>query len=251
MVFYHQKLIQIHAFGCNLCSILCPINNDIDRNEIKEAYACFSLDNSERKSSSSGGIASIFYAHFITKKNGSCYGCSYDENLQLKFSRSDNLKEIKKYKTSKYSQSYIGKIFKDVEKDLKNNLFTLFIGTPCQIAGLKKYLRKDYKNLLTIDLICHGVPSQKYLDEYIHGLKLKEKPDNITFRGLNDFQFSVYSKENLILSESSDTNLFFKAFLNGLFYRENCYSCKYANTLRVRRHYNRRFLGIRTRNSIY
>lgn len=230
--------MKVCAFGCNLCSLLCPVNKRVDKNEAKEAYACWSLDEDERRSSSSGGVASIFYAHFIQNKKGTVFGCNYDEELQLKFSRATTIEEIKKYKTSKYSQSYIGNMYREIEKDLKSGLYSLFIGTPCQIAGLKSYLKKEYEKLLCIDLICHGVPSQKYLDEYIESLNLPDRPDNITFRGENDFFFSLYKNKKIIYSESSDKNKFFKAFLQGLFYRENCYSCEYANTNRVRRYYD-------------
>lgn len=225
--------MKTYAFGCNLCRLICPENNELKRNEAKEAYASWSLDEQERKSSSSGGIASIFYAHFITEKNGIVFGCNYDENLQLKFSSATTLDELKKYKTSKYSQAYIGKTFKQVEKELKNDKYVLFIGTPCQIAGLKSYLKKDYEKLLTIDLICHGVPSQKYLDDYIESLNLPEKPDNLTFRGEHNFFFTLYKNKKIIYSEKSNNDKFFDAFLQGLFYRKNCYSCNYANSKRI------------------
>ncbi len=240
--------MKIYVFGCNLCSIVCPVNNKVQTNEIKEVYACWSLDENVRKSSSSGGIASIFYADFIKNKNGSAFGCSYEKDLQLKFSRATTLKELEKFKTSKYSQGYIGNTYKEIEKDLKSDMYSVFVGTPCQVAGLKKYLKKDYEKLLTIDLICHGVPSQKYIDDYISSLNLEEVPDNLTFRGERDFFFSLYKNNKIIFSENSNKNTFFTAFLDGLFYRNNCYSCEYANSNRIRRYYNWRFLGTRQGN---
>lgn len=215
-----------------------------------EAYACWSLDEKIRKSSSSGGIASIFYSHFIQDKKGSAFGCFYDNNLQLKFSRATTIEELEKFKTSKYSQSYIGYTYREIEKDLKNDLYSVFVGTPCQVSGLKSYLKKDYEKLLTIDLICHGVPSQKYLDDYITMLDLKDNPANLTFRGKRDFYFSLYKNDKVIFSEDSSVNQFFKAFLDGLFYRENCYSCPFANTSRIRRYYTWRLLGTWKRNTI-
>ena len=198
-----------------------------------EAYACWNLDINERKSSSSGGLASIFYTHFINNKSGICYGCNYDENIQLVFSRASTLDEIKKFKTSKYSFSYIGKSYREIQKDLNNGLYVVFVGTPCQVAGLKSFLRKDYDNLLAIDLICHGMPPQKYLDEYIESLNLDEKPNNLTFRGILNFYFSLYKDDKILYSKKASEDLFFKAFLEGLFYNENCYSCQYANSERV------------------
>lgn len=241
--------MKTYVFGCNLCSLTCPVNKQIKKFKSMEAYACWSLDKNIRKSSSSGGIASIFYSHFIQDKKGTAFGCFYDNNLKLKFSRATTLEELEKFKTSKYSQGYIGNTYKEIEKDLKNDLYSVFIGTPCQIAGLKSYLKKDYQKLLTIDLICHGVPSQKYLDDYIAMLDLKENPDTLTFRGERNYFFSLYKNKDIIFSEKSSENKFFRAFLEGLISRENCYSCPFTNTSRVRRYYYWRFLGTWRRDS--
>ena len=218
--------------GCNICSTVCPVNKDIPVTMPLETYACWDLNNENRKTSSSGGIASIFYEHFI-QNDGIVYGCYYDENLQLKFSKATTLEELGKFKTSKYSQAYIGNIFREIFSLLNNNKNILFIGTPCQIAGLKSYLRKDYDNLITIDLICHGVPSQKFIDEYINSLNLNTFPDNLTFRGLNDFYFVLYKNTDIIYSKKARDDAYYSSFLNGLFYRESCYTCKYACKERI------------------
>lgn len=242
--------MNLTVFGCNLCKLSCPNNTVVQRNKSIEAYACWSLDENDRKSSSSGGLASIFYAHFINNKSGIAYGCSYNNNLNLVFSRASTLQEIEKFKTSKYSFSFIGETFKEVEKDLKNKLNVIFVGTPCQVSGLKSFLRKEYDNLLCIDLICHGMPPEQYLLEYISNLELPEKPDKLTFRGEKNFYFTLYKNNKIIYSQKADNDKYYKAFLQGLFYRENCYSCQYANINRVRRHHYRRFLGIRKRNPV-
>lgn len=250
MDFYHLISQNICVFGCNLCRNTCPANSPVITNQSMEAYACWSLDDEKRKSSSSGGIASIFYGHFLKNKNGIAYGCNYDDNLHLQFSRASKLDEIEKFKTSKYTFSHIRNTFKEIKKDLVNNNHVVFIGTPCQVAGLKNFLNKDYKQLLCIDLICHGMPPEQYLSDYIDELNLSIKPDNLTFRGINNFYFTLYSKNKIIYSKKSGEDKFFKAFLEGLFYRKNCYSCKYASDKRVRRYYNWRFLGIRKRYSV-
>ena len=112
-----------------------------------------------------------------------------DKNLKLVFSYSTTEEDIKKYKGSKYVQSYIGNSYNYVKDFLNNGKKVIFIGTPCQIAGLNNYLGKKHDNLITVDLICHGVPSQKYLDDYIKSLNLPEEPDDLTFRCVCDFFF--------------------------------------------------------------
>lgn len=221
-----------YCINCNICSKICPINSILKMNTPLEAYACWNLDEKIRKSSSSGGIAYTFYKNFILN-NGIVYGCHYDENLQLRFSSASSLNDIEKYKTSKYSQAYIGNIFKKIREHLNNNTKILFIGTPCQVAGLKSYLVKDYDNLFTIDLICHGVPSQKYIDEYVTSLDLQNKPTNLSFRGLHDFYFTLYKDSQILYSKKAKEDPYFSSFLNGLFYRESCYECTYANSSRI------------------
>lgn len=217
---------------CNLCSNICPSNKILKTNNPIEAFACWNLDEEKRKQSSSGGLATTLYEHFINK-NGIVYGCSYEKNLQLIFSSATNLIEIEKFKTSKYSQAYIGNIFKEILSYLNDNKEILFIGTPCQVAGLKSYLKRDFENLTTVDIICHGVPSQKYIDEYIEYLNLPEKPDNITFRGLYNFYFTLYKNSKVLYSKKAKDDFYFYSFLNGLFYRESCYDCNFANSSRI------------------
>ena len=109
-----------NCIRCNICSKICPSKKKVFNNKIMEAYACWEIKEEKRKTSSSGGIASIFYEHIINE-NGIVFGCNYDVNLQLKFSYTDSLKEIEKYKTSKYSQAYIGESIKRAREFLEQN----------------------------------------------------------------------------------------------------------------------------------
>ena len=155
----------------------------------------------------------LFFMFTLYKiKIGIVFGCNYDKNLQLKFSSCSSLEEAKKYKTSKYTQAYIGNVFQEVKSNLKKDKYVLFIGTPCQIAGLKSFLKKDYEKLLTIDLICHGVPPQKYLDDYIASLNLEESPDNLTFRGEKDFYFTLYKDRKIIYSKKNHVDPVYTPF---------------------------------------
>jgi len=226
------QIQEVLCSSCNICSTVCPANKDISATNPIETYACWNLDEEKRKTSSSGGIAYTFYEYFV-KNNGVVYGCYYDKSLQLKFSKATTLEELQKFKTSKYSQSYVGEIYKEIFSFLIKNINVLFIGTPCQVAGLKSYLRKDYNNLITIDLICHGVPSQKFIDEYIRSLNLDVFPDNLSFRGIYNYYFTLYKNSKIIYSKKSNEDAYYYAFLKKLFLRDSCYKCKYANIKRI------------------
>lgn len=219
------------CINCNLCQTICPANNSIDVVEPKKVYACWNLDEEKRKTSSSGAIAYTLYEKII-ENDGIVFGCSYDDNLQLKFSYAESINDIEKYKTSKYSHAYIGESYKKVEEFLNSSKEVLFVGTPCQIQGLKNFLRKDYDNLYLVDLICHGVPSQLIINEYIKFLNLDNKPTNMTFRGIYSFILTLYNNNDIIYQKTSKEDPYYYAFLNSLFYRESCYQCKFAQPKR-------------------
>ena len=219
------------CINCNLCKTICPANKDVDITEPKKVYACWNLDEEKRKTSSSGAIAYTLYENII-ENDGVVFGCSYDDELQLKFSYAESLDDIQKYKTSKYSHAYIGDSYKNVENFLKLGKKVLFVGSPCQVQGLKNYLRKDYDNLYLVDFICHGVPSQLIIDEYIKSLNLEKKPTNMTFRGIYSFILTLYKENEIIYQKSSMDDSYYYSFLNSLFYRKSCYQCKFAQPKR-------------------
>lgn len=143
-------------------------------------------------------------------------------------------------KGSKYVQSHVGYIYRSIKLDLENGTLVLFTGTPCQIAGLRKYLRKKYANLYLVDLVCHGVPSQKLLRDnvedllcgllskpYVHFRKKGTKPQ--------DLRYGIFlEKENTIPMHKQEypKNDYITAFMSGIIFRKNCFSCPYAQSLR-------------------
>lgn len=143
---------------------------------------------------------------------------------------------------SKYVQSSLGNIFKDVQKKLKNDIFVLFSGTPCQVDALKSYLRKDYPNLLTVDIICHGVPSEQFLIDYIHYTEKKIGGEISEFKfrdkssgwgyNLTAKYIQVDGSTKYYRTASSDSS-YFDMFINSIALRENCYHCKYTNGKRT------------------
>lgn len=222
---------QEKCVKCGLCKKICPQLCNTEMRKPQKAYAMYNKDEEIRKKSTSGGAATTFYMH-ILNKNGVVYGCSNIENNEIHFIRIDNIDELDKLKGSKYVHSYINNAFKLVEKDLKDNKQVLFIGTPCQVDGLKKFLRKEYDNLILIDIICHGVPSQKLLNDEIKTKKINNV-SRVSFRGNDGFKMKIYSSDGNVIENEINESPYYFGFMQAVFYRENCYTCKYATSNRV------------------
>ena len=221
------------CINCNICRKVCPENNEIDLKEPLKVYAAWSLDEKIRKKSSSGGIAWEMYKYII-EHGGIAVGTKFDNEMNLSHQIATNMNELEGFRGSKYIQSSIGTIFTQIKPYVEQNKNVIFIGTPCQVNGLESFFKnKEIENIINVDLICHGVPPVKYLKEYLKYLKLNNKIDNITFRGENNWHFTGYKKGKIIYKKHNKEDFFYKSFLNGLFYRENCYKCRYARKERV------------------
>lgn len=229
--FLYTKINEEKCIECGLCKNVCPTNKLYSyKYENPDFYAVINKNEDDRIKSSSGGVASCI-AKEILKDNGIVYGVTLDNNV-AKHIRINNEKDLYKIMGSKYVQSEIGDIFKNVKNDLDENKKVLFTGTPCQIEGLKSYLNKDYENLICISIICHGVPSPKILKKHIEEREKNEnkKIDNINFRdktfGWHKFSM-LYGYENnecKIIPFLDD--IFMQGFLKNYFLRESCYNCQ-------------------------
>lgn len=224
------------CINCRLCNTVCPqINNNIEFRTPIAAYALYYKNNKKRSESSSGGAASLF-SEEILKNGGIVYGAS---NLfgkkQFSFVRVDKIEDLFKVKGSKYVHCYINDTYSEIKKDLINNKMVLFIATPCQIAGLKSFLQKDFENLICVDIVCHGVPNQQLLFDEFKMLKLRINDIySVSFRDDKFFNLTIKDKNNkMIFTEPSDLVPYYDMFLKGISYRENCYECKYAKNIRI------------------
>lgn len=236
--FWYPKIDKDKCINCNLCEKVCPIINPVKRaNSKKIAYAGVNKDDQIRVKSSSGGIFSIL-AEYIIKNNGIIYGASFDENFNIKHKRILCNTDLDLLRGSKYVQSSIGDIYKQVKNDLESNRQVLFTGTPCQVEGLRSYLRKEYVNLITMDFICHGVPSPLVWKKYLEEMKKSKQENikNIYFRnkdiGWKVFSLKIIFDEKIYINNLSK-DLFMKGFLQDVYLRPSCYSCKFKKTNRV------------------
>ena len=168
--FLYPKVDETKCINCHLCEKVCPVANQAESRMPIDSYAAYNVDDGVRKDSSSGGIFTLL-AEKVIAEGGAVFGATWNEKWQVVHTYTETKEGIAQFRGSKYIQSIIGETYKQAETFLKSGRKVLYSGTPCQIAGLRLFLRKEYDNLLTIDFICHGVPSpgvfRWYLQEEI------------------------------------------------------------------------------------
>lgn len=177
--FLYPEIEESLCVGCNLCNKVCPVNHYKIKFTVPTIYAARAKDEI-RILSSSGGIYTVFAQKHISS-GGIVYGTTLTTDLEVKFLRMTSVEAIGACRGSKYVQSEVGLTYRAVKEDLDKELRVLFFGCPCHIAGLKYFLRKEYDNLTTIDIICHGVPSQKMFSMYLNE-KSSDCITNVLFR---------------------------------------------------------------------
>lgn len=240
----YPQINKDKCVGCGACKKVCAFQNVIEKEGAKEVYASARKDTKKIFKSTSGGIFAVL-AENILQKGGIVYGASMelvDGKLIIKHVGVDKLEELPKLQESKYVQSQIGFIYNEIKDKLQTGVNVLFSGTPCQVAALKTFLNKEYDNLFTVDIICHGVPNQCFFQ---CSMELLEK----TFDGrIVEFKFRDkekswgHGKSKIVcVEETGETKehylmsseyTYYDLFLNGLISRENCYHCKYTNNHR-------------------
>lgn len=206
------------------------------------AYAAWSDDERVRTTSSSGGVFSEI-ARYVFAKGGVVVGAVMDEDLKVHHTFATNMDSLFPMRGSKYVQSDLTGIYSKVKEYLQDERFVLFTGTPCQVAGLYTFLKKDYASLLTCDLVCHGVPSQKSFDIYCEKVGLKDNAKEVAFRYTLGWGYQMVSRSHLVPPSkdggykwkniSPKKSYYLRAFTNGLMFDEACYNCHYATPERV------------------
>lgn len=245
----HPVVDETNCVNCGLCKSSCPNNSVLEYSFPKKCYASWIEDKEKRKICASGGIGTCM-SEYVIKHGGVVFGSRYDYEMTPVMTYAESLEELEFFKGSRYVQSIVGPdTFQNVRTFLRNDRLVLFVGTPCQVAGLKTFLRKDYENLITVDLICHGVCPTKYLEEEVAYLaskyNLKDIAD-IRFRGNdgNNFRLTLWNKDRRklfpknnyrekLLRLNEAQQYYIKGFLLGVSMRENCYSCNYARPERI------------------
>lgn len=231
--FLYPQIDIEKCIDCGLCERVCPVINQGEPRKPLVAYAAKNQDESVRLSSSSGGVFTAL-AEYVIAQGGVVFGARFDESWNVVHDYVETIEGLSAFRGAKYVQSRIGQSFLRAETFLKQGRMVLFSGLPCQITGLKKFLRKDYDNLITVELFCHGVPSpmvwKRFLEEEVAIPHIRLK--SISFRdkvsGWKNYSF-FYSQEDAngvqLHRMPFAKNLFMRGFLADLYLRPSCYYC--------------------------
>ena len=240
------------CIDCGLCEKVCPVLHQGEERKPLKVYAAMNQNEEIRLQSSSGGVFTLL-AEEVIKEGGVVFGAKFDEKWEVKHDFTETIDGLSAFRGSKYVQSRMEDNYQKAESFLKQNRKVLFCGTPCQVAGLKRFLRKEYDKLLTVDFVCHGVPSpgvwRQYLEETIVRMcdknsvssdpisKDNAHVESISFRnkrtGWKKYSFALTlsattrsgAKNTVSLSEVFFKNTFMKGFLADLYLRPSCYAC--------------------------
>lgn len=241
--FAYPEIDASLCVDCGLCTKACPVLNDESSatpsaSQDSVCYAMWNKNQENRVSSSSGGVFSAL-AEVVIGEGGIVYGAAWDENMQLRHIGIEDIEKLDLLRRSKYVQSNVDGVFRDVKAQLKTGRKVLFCGTPCQVAGLKSILgNKDFPNLLTVGVVCHGVPSQRSFDKYIREIE-KEKKIKVYDCNFRSKQYGWRTGLNLLvhgkdkcdkelkISQIGAKNVFPHSFLKQYFLRESCYNCPF------------------------
>ena len=231
--FLYPKINLDICMDCGLCEKVCPVLTPKETHRPLKVFAAINPDGETRMKSSSGGIFTLI-AEYIIDEGGVVFGACFDKNWEVVHDYTETKEGLAVFRGSKYVQSRIGEAYKQVRNFLKDGRKVLFSGTPCQIAGLKLFLREDYANLLTVECVCHSVPSPGVWRQYLSSFSSKRKCKihnicNLNFRnkitGWEGYSVSIDFSNGVRYVSNKDQDLWMRGFIGGLFTRPSCSLC--------------------------
>lgn len=227
------------CIDCGLCDKVCPIKRRdslIPEETLPKAYAAHYKGDDKIWYESASGGAFTAITDYVFNNGGIVYGACYNEKFEVLHDSADNAINAIKFRDSKYVQSNINDCFSRIKTDLDKNRLVLFSGTPCQVSGLRCFLRKDYANLLTVDLICHCVPSPRVFKDYLHYIETKYGKKIVKIHtkdktlGWNKFQTPrIYFEDGTSIFNIEDSRLWEIIFYSHIAVRPSCHACRFAN----------------------
>ena len=228
------------CIDCGKCRTYCPALNPLESAGPMQAYAAWSSDAEERRTSASGGIAAEIYKYAIA--NGwLIVGAAFGDGFEVQLKLADCTEAIQDFKNSKYVFSSTADVYQDIDKKLKSGCKIAIIALPCQIAAFKKVFHKYTDNLLLVDLVCHGTTPQSYLGQHIQYIESKcgEIASCMSFRdpafSTDTFTFTLYNAagHRFYSKRTKDGDSYQVGYHRMISYRENCYHCLFAKEQRI------------------
>jgi len=235
--FLYPSIDKDSCIACKKCLSVCPARNNTFVDENIQNYYALKHEDNVRLESTSGGIFTAI-SDYILQQNGAVVGASLNNNFTVSHNIAHNINTRNLLRGTKYVQSDLDKIFKKIEEILSKRQLVLFVGTPCQVEGLNLFLGEKYDNLLTCDLVCHGVPSPKVFKSYIDYIQKKSRDKLIEYAFRDKKQgwrgYTVLAKfENVKLKNNPWLRSFNYLFSQNYINRPACSQCKYATFNRV------------------
>lgn len=237
--FLYPKVDETQCVNCGLCEKVCPILLKQKPDSIKvAAYAAYTTNNELREKSSSGGIFSLL-AQEILNRGGTVAGAAFDADFSVRHILVENGAELDRLRGSKYVQSRMEDTYVQIRDLLKQGRPVLFTGVACQIAGLKAFLGREYENLYTVDVLCHGVPSPKVWAHYrreqaqIHGTTLEEVSFRDKRKGWRHYSMALNFAEGVEYCRPGAEDTYLRVFLRDLCLRPSCHSCRFKDFPRL------------------
>lgn len=237
--FSYPKVDIDNCINCGLCEKVCPVLNRYpEKEEPLKCYLGKSTDEIVRSNSSSGGIFAEI-AKLIIQKGGVVFGVRFDEQWNVIYDYTESLDGLKAFYGSKYVQANPEKAYTLARKFLTEGRVVLYSGTPCVIAGLNHFLQKTYNNLITLDIVCHSIPSSKIWKKYLFELSEQHDADvkYVSFRNKSNtwshyslcIQMRTRNGELINMVEAKEKNAYMRGFLNDLFTKPSCCKCPARN----------------------
>lgn len=232
--FKYPQVDEDKCSGCGLCLKVCPFlcEDNCKNSEQSDCYSLISCDEKIKSVSTSGGAFLSLAKAFLQKENSIVYGVELKDDFSVQYSAAQSYEDVFKFCKSKYVKSNAEAVFYSVATDLKNDLNVMFIGTPCSVAALKKYLGKVYDKLLTVDFVCHGTPSQKSFNLYLNSRKktVNKYIFRYNYNGTNANSLLVYDNCQEVAKPDKDSYL--RAFYANLLQMDSCFNCPWTDTHR-------------------
>ena len=238
--FLYPSINMDKCVNCGLCKKVCPVLNKVLEKKIEQkAYVVNNKDENIRSQSTSGGAFTAI-AEYVIDNGGVVFGATFDKDFNVEHTYVTKKDDLRKFRGSKYVQSNLKNTFQEAKEFLNQGKLVCFSGTPCQIEGLKKFLGRDYENLITVDIVCHAVPSPKFWRVYLNYQKNRlkiSKISDIKFRDKSNYGYKYSTMsikyDDKKYSEGVETDPFLRAFFGDLSDRPSCYNCAFKKQYRV------------------